>query len=400
MKMNDDIRNGGEYEGKQRRKPGVLISPACAIGLSIVVCRIMVVFTWPELVLGFAATAMAEDAKRSIDQIKTAIDASHDKLNQVLPNPRVLENGDQRITLSPVLLPVLRKFLADLSDLAAVDPGQAKDDLPDRTTALILLTVLGEKDAPLALGSLARSRDPSESQNGLWGQLAVRWVFAVDAAAQTIIIDDLEKLDAAHPDSDFWTWSTSSFMSSAATPKVKDRLFKLALAMNNPAVAAVQKMEERDRKIQSISENRPFVLAGKTVEGDDFTTTAWKGKVILVDFWATWCNPCVGELPRVKKMYAEYHTRGLEVVGVSNDYSASTLKNYIVKNNLPWPEFYDQTAADKKQWNPLATNLGIIGIPQMFLIDRKGICRTVFADDDMENLIPKLLAEPNPPLDP
>jgi thiol-disulfide isomerase/thioredoxin len=336
---------------------------------------------------------------RSADQIKTAIDADAAALDKVLPNFRALENADQRVALAKTVVPALRKVAADYSDLARIDPAQGKDYLSARTTVLAMLTVMGDKDAPLVLADLARSPDKVESQQALFGQLVARWMLATaDAAAQTKITDDLEKLDTARPESEFWTWSTAGFIDTAATPRLRDRLLKMALAMNNPAVAAVRKMVARQQKIVSINENKPFVLTGKTVDGVDFSTLAWKGKVILVDFWATWCGPCVGQIPQVKKMYAEYHARGLEVVGVSNDFSASALKDFISRGDMPWPELYDPAAADKKNLHPLTTNLGIEGIPHLFLIDKQGICRTVSADDSMvmEDLIPRLLAEPAP----
>jgi thiol-disulfide isomerase/thioredoxin len=148
-----------------------------------------------------------------------------------------------------------------------------------------------------------------------------------------------------------------------------------------------------DQKIVSFNQDKPFKIIGKTVDGADFTTASWKGKVILVNFWATWCGPCIGEVPRVKKMYAQYHAQGLEVLGVSNDFSANSLKTYLAKNNMPWPELFDPAAAEKQKFNSLTTNLAIDGIPIIFLIDRMGICRSVRGDDQMEDLIPKLLAE-------
>jgi hypothetical protein len=92
-------------------------------------------------------------------------------------------------------------------------------------------------------------------------------------------------------------------------------------------------------------------------------------------------------------MYAGYHAKGLEVLGISNDYCASGLKTYIAKNDMPWHELYDAAAGNQHQRNPLTTDRGIRGIPVMFIIDKTGVCRSIDASGEMEELIPKLLAE-------
>ena len=138
-------------------------------------------------------------------------------------------------------------------------------------------------------------------------------------------------------------------------------------------------------------EGKPMVLAGRTVDGQPFSTADLKGKVILVDFWATWCGPCIAEQPRVKKLYAEYHDKGLEMLGVSCDNGEEALKTYMTKNpDMPWTQLFDPATAG---WHPLAKKCGVLGIPTMFLIDKKGICRSVTARSQMEKLIPELLAE-------
>ncbi len=63
----------------------------------------------------------------------------------------------------------------------------------------------------------------------------------------------------------------------------------------------------------------PVKVSGKTIDGKPFDISQYKGKVVIVDFWATWCGPCLAELPNLKKIYEKYHDRGLEIVGVNLD---------------------------------------------------------------------------------
>ena len=82
------------------------------------------------------------------------------------------------------------------------------------------------------------------------------------------------------------------------------------------------------------------------------------------------------------------------MLGVSNDFAADDLKKFLAENkDMPWPQLFDASAAAQQQWNPVTLAYGINGIPTMFLIDKKGVVRTVSARENMEELIPKMLAE-------
>jgi thiol-disulfide isomerase/thioredoxin len=116
----------------------------------------------------------------------------------------------------------------------------------------------------------------------------------------------------------------------------------------------------------------PVKVSGKTVDGRPFDISQYKGKVIIVDFWATWCGPCLAELPNLKSMYQKYHDRGLEVVGINLDDEGQELGKFLKDNDLPWKILHSTSPTNKGFSDPNADFYGITGIPAIFLIDRSG----------------------------
>jgi peroxiredoxin len=115
----------------------------------------------------------------------------------------------------------------------------------------------------------------------------------------------------------------------------------------------------------------PMRITGTRLDGTPFDPAALEGKVVLVDFWATWCRPCLDEIPNVREHYQKYHDRGFEVVGISLDTDRADLERFVKDNDLPWPVLFEEPQGEGWQ-HPLATFYGITGIPQMILIGRDG----------------------------
>jgi thiol-disulfide isomerase/thioredoxin len=135
--------------------------------------------------------------------------------------------------------------------------------------------------------------------------------------------------------------------------------------------------------------NKPVTLVYKAVDDREVDISKLKGKVVLIDFWATWCGPCVAELPNVKKAYEELHDEGFEIVGVSFDEDCDALKKFVAKNKMAWPQFCDGGG-----WNnSINKEFGIRAIPAMYLIDRKGVLRDMNARANLADKVRVLLKE-------
>jgi thiol-disulfide isomerase/thioredoxin len=115
----------------------------------------------------------------------------------------------------------------------------------------------------------------------------------------------------------------------------------------------------------------PMEISGTLLNGKPFDQKSLAGKVVLVDFWATWCGPCVAEIPNVLEQYEKYHKDGFEVVGISLDQEREALEKFVSEQKLPWPILFEEPKGDGWQ-HPLATFYGISGIPTVVLIGRDG----------------------------
>jgi thiol-disulfide isomerase/thioredoxin len=128
----------------------------------------------------------------------------------------------------------------------------------------------------------------------------------------------------------------------------------------------------------------------KDVTGKPLSIANDKGKVVLIDFWATWCAPCRAELPYVLATYSKYHDKGFEIIGISLDQDQAKLTNFTKSMNMTWPQFFDGQG-----WgNKLAVKYGIESVPATYLLDGEGkIIGKDLRGEELQAAVAKSLAK-------
>jgi thiol-disulfide isomerase/thioredoxin len=140
---------------------------------------------------------------------------------------------------------------------------------------------------------------------------------------------------------------------------------------------------------------QPFAIGGTTSDGTLLDAAKYKGKVVLVDFWATWCMPCLQDIPVLKKLLDKYREQGFEIVGINLDDNAQELKQFFQLQPLPWPTLIGMDPGSSGAHHPLAVKCGVESLPFRLLVDRSGNAVSINpAGDAMDKKIEELLKAP------
>ncbi len=133
---------------------------------------------------------------------------------------------------------------------------------------------------------------------------------------------------------------------------------------------------------------QPIQLNGPSLTGGTINVGRYRGRVVLVYFWATWCKPCTEDLPQIRALYEQYHNQGFEVVGVNVDSTVEPIRPFLAQYRIGWPQIYQPGGLT----SPLAHQFGIISLPTMFLVGQDGkVLNRSVSVADLKKQIPDLL---------
>jgi peroxiredoxin len=139
-------------------------------------------------------------------------------------------------------------------------------------------------------------------------------------------------------------------------------------SLQNDAFA--QRLQRIAKRLSLV--NSELAIQSTTLSGEEFNMQSLRGKVVLVEFWGTRCQPCIADFPALKRIYRTYHHHGFEIVGICLNAEPERIRRCAADNELPWIQLCQNIAAGAECNAALSDRFGIEAVPATFLVDTNG----------------------------
>jgi thiol-disulfide isomerase/thioredoxin len=341
-----------------------------------------------------AATADASDAEgRAWSDLKEAVKPPTPPEDWKTVRPSQQEYMDFMGKAADAAAGKIAAFLAKYPDGAHV-----KDARKLQMNALQMAAMTGNKERAEELGKILAktAADTTLSENERVGarfmqlQLSAKDVKGESEMIKTFV-DGMLAIQKDFPKNEQVYAQMMQVVSNEEGPEAKRLAKVIAESPDAPAKMKQKAQDILDGKVFSAGANigKPIDIKFTAVDGTEVDLSKMKGKVVLVDFWATWCGPCVAEIPHVKEAYQKYHDKGFEIIGISFDREKDKEKliDFTKEKGMTWPQYFDG-----KYWNnDFGQRFNIHSIPAMWLFDKNGNLAEANAREDLAGKVAKLL---------
>lgn len=160
--------------------------------------------------------------------------------------------------------------------------------------------------------------------------------------------------------------SLASEALAAGDYKIARQVYETLLERFGDSPALRAKVQDDLKRIDMVGQPAPGVTA-TNLKGETLRLSDLQGRYVLIDFWATWCAPCLAELPNLRSAYETYHPKGFEIVSVSLDETPEAVTDFVQNRKIPWPQIHNATCTQD-----VVAAFGVNNIPTTFLIDPDG----------------------------
>ena len=201
--------------------------------------------------------------------------------------------------------------------------------------------------------------------------------------------DAIKACIAAHPEAPAALFMFDVYNNDSPVDVFEEGFNQFSDAAKNSFLAKNAREELAARKATAPGAEAPdFTL--NDPEGNPVTLSSLRGQYVIVDFWASWCKPCRAGMPAMKELYAKYHDKGLEIIGVSDDNDHDKWRQAIEQDQTPWIHVVDEFPVENKPAR-VGSEWGVHYIPSYFLLDKEGKIIGKMDHEELEAKLAELL---------